>query len=383
MAGFLLAVLIAMFLAPVGVLGWWALRPHREGASELSGVETWTIAAGGRHHAFVDLVAWRGSLLMAHVHAPYHMGSSRSRVVIGASRDGKQFQPLSELRLDGRDIRDPKLAVIDGRLHLYVLANDSFLALPHETLLARSEDGVTWSGFERVGEPGWLFWRPESPDGRTWWAPVFRPGEAVLVRSSDGAHWTEVSAIHRGSDASETAILFLPDGRLLATVRLEPEGALWLGSDDAGTLVAWSAPPYTSWRSRISRETRLDGPALFTISEQAFAVGRRQPGPRSGLTKHGGLLSRKRSALYRVGEDLEHLGDLPSAGDTSYAGVVVRERDVLVAYYTSNLRRDYPWILGMGLPTEIRGASLPLSVLLAGREATRARPGAVGGGRSR
>lgn len=353
-------VLAVAGLPILGTLAWWTLRPHREFAGVPEGTGTWAIAEGRGHHAFVDLISWRGQLYLAHVVAPYHMGTPRSRVAVGVSEDGETFEDIAELGLPGRDIRDPKLAVVGGRLFLYVLANDSFLALPHETLLATSEDGRVWSDFRRIGQPGWLFWRPETQDGKTWWAPVFRPGEAVLVRSGDGIHWMEVSTIYLGADASETALALLPDGSLVATVRLEPPDALLLGSDRSGTMVAWAKPPYRSWRHHRTGESRLDGPALFVVDGRAYAVGRRQPPPLLGLTGHGGLLSRKRTALYRVEEaGLVHLGDLPSSGDTSYAGVVVREEDVLVAYYTSDPRRDPPWLLGMWLSTEVRVARIP------------------------
>ena len=62
----------------------------------------------------------------------------------------------------------------------------------------------------------------------------------------------------------------------------------------------------------------------------------------------GGAWSRKRTALYEVtAESLSYLSDLPSAGDTSYAGVVLRDGFAYIDYYTSAVERDYPWLLGM------------------------------------
>jgi hypothetical protein len=95
-----------------------------------------------------------------------------------------------------------------------------------------------------------------------------------------------------------------------------------------------------------------------------FAVARWQPPPHGGLWKLGGTLVRKRTGLYRVEpERLVYLSDLPSAGDTSYAGVVLREDALYTEYYTSRIDRDYPWLLGMFLPTELRMARIPLEAL--------------------
>ena len=55
----------------------------------------------------------------------------------------------------------------------------------------------------------------------------------------------------------------------------------------------------------------------------------------------------------------------PSSGDTSYAGVVLRGDDLYVDYYTSRIDRDWPWLLAMFLPTDIRMARVPVAVLRA------------------
>ena len=112
--------------------------------------------------------------------------------------------------------------------------------------------------------------------------------------------------------------------------------------------------------------TRLDGPNLFSLDGVVYAVGRYQPDPNGFLTRMGGILSRKRTALYRVEPDrLVRLSDLPSSGDTSYAGVAVRDGALYVDYYTSRIDRDWPWLFGMALRTDIRMARIPLDALRA------------------
>jgi len=70
-----------------------------------------------------------------------------------------------------------------------------------------------------VGPSGWLFWRPKSPDGKTWYVPAYwwEHGRSILLRSGDGLEWQQISTIYQGEGNDETAIEFLPDGRLLAT----------------------------------------------------------------------------------------------------------------------------------------------------------------------
>jgi hypothetical protein len=139
-----------------------------------------------------------------------------------------------------------------------------------------------------------------------------------------------------------------------------------IGNNDASTLLAVAEPPFERWSYRKSQVTRLDGPVLFSHAGRVFAVARHQPGARGPLTQLGGMWSRKRTALYEVtAESLSHLSDLPSAGDTTYAGVVLRDGFAYIDYYTSAIDRDYPWFLGMFLPTDIRMARISLDSLVA------------------
>jgi hypothetical protein len=122
-------------------------------------------------------------------------------------------------------------------------------------------------------------------------------GRSILLRSNDGRSWEPVSVIHEGDGNDETAIEFLPDGRLLATARLEVTPDAVLGSAGAGTAVAIAAPPYRSWTEHRVDTTRLDGPNLFSLDGQVFAVALWQPGPHGPLTRTASTLARKRTAL--------------------------------------------------------------------------------------
>jgi hypothetical protein len=371
-----LAIALAALLAGLCALLLYAwLRPNRADVDPRLALDHWPAVADGEHNSNTDMILWRGDFLLVHDARPYHLGTPDSRLVVRRSPDGRRWETLSRLQVPGRDVRDPKLVVIGERLFLYALPNSGTMATPEGTVLATSEDAVTWTPFEPVGPEGWLFWRPKSPDGgATWYVPAYWKdhGESILLRSRDGRDWERVSTIHRGDGNDETAIEFLHDGRLLATARLEVTPDTLLGHFDAATALAVADPPYTEWRTVRSRVTRLDGPALFRLDDTVFAVARHQPEPRGWLTRLGGALSRKRTALYRVEpERLVHLSDLPSAGDTSYAGVVVRDGHVFVDYYTSRIDRDFPWLLGMFLPSEIRMARIPVESLL---ELSRATP---------
>jgi hypothetical protein len=359
-------LLLALGLAAAGFAYLW-LRPNRAEVDPRLRLEHWDAVADGLHNSNTDMILWQGDFLLAHDARPYHFGSPEARLVLRRSRDGRSWQELAQLQVPGKDIRDPKLAVIGGKLFLYALPNSGRMATPEGTVVATSEDGARWTPFEPLEPDGWLLWRPKSNDGgRTWYVPAYWKdhGRSILLRTRDGRRFEQVSVIHEGDGNDETDLEFLPDGRLLATARLEVTPDTLLGNYDGRTALAVAAPPYTEWTTRESRLTRLDGPNLFRVGDAVYAVARYQPDPNGLLTRMGGALSRKRTALYRVEpERLVRLSDLPSSGDTSYAGVVVRDGALWVDYYTSRIDRDWPWLFGMLLRTDVRMARIPLDAL--------------------
>lgn len=85
-------------------------------------------------------------------------------------------------------------------------------------------------------------------------------------------------------------------------------------------------------------------------------------GPALGCEKRDEI--RKRTSLYLVLPDrLVFLSDLPSNGDTSYAGIVVEDGVLSISYYTSPPGRDYFWLLGMVSDSSIEMARIKVEDL--------------------
>jgi hypothetical protein len=80
---------------------------------------------------------------------------------------------------------------------------------------------------------------------------------------------------------------------------------------------------------------------------------------------------RKRTALYEIGGDfdggeltiVEH-GELPSAGDTSYAGVApIDDHRFVVTWYSTPLAMDGPWARAIIGPSDIWQGTIDLAAL--------------------
>jgi hypothetical protein len=362
---FIIIVLAVPVLAVAGTILYWKFRPQTDiHIAESLELETWTAVPPDAHHSNTDMLKYRGQFLMAHATSPWHFASSRCKLVARSSADGKDWRVLSEIRIPGEDVRDPKLAEIGGRLFLYFLRNTKkFEAEPTGTAYCTSDDGVTWSEPEDLSTDGWLFWRPKTFDGTTYYVPAYwwEHGRSMLFKSTDGVNWAEVGEIYSGHKNDETAIEFMPDGTMMMTARLEMDPNRWGYHPEAHTLIGVASPPSITWRLSRSYETRLDGPYLFQIGERTYACGRRNVGRARYM---GSVWGRKRTSLYLVEPDrLVFLSDLPSCGDTAYAGVVVEGDEILICYYTSPPHRDYPWLLGMVSNSSIEMARLKVEVL--------------------
>ena len=329
-------------------------------------MQTWTVVADGMHNAFTDLLYWQNAFWMVFVASPSHFASPKSRLVLLRSADAIQWQEVTRLSGDGQDIRDPKLAVIHDHLLVYALLNRAFDPQPYQTICAQSRDGETWSRFTDAAPAGWLLGKPQTPDGATWYAPAhhLKQGAACVLQSKDGLRWETRAFIYEKIGSDETALVFDAQASLTAVTRLE-SGPGMFGSPGCGTIISIARPPYEKWDFQgTSTVTRLDGPALFSCG-QTYAVGRFQPQIGGRLHGQGSILSRKRTSIFSVSQHgLTHLADLPSSGDTAYAGVVLTDKEVFISYYTNDPARDMSWIQGMLRPTQIRLARMPMSAFL-------------------
>lgn len=368
-----LGILAGALVLALGLpLATWTLRPNRAEVDPAIVAESFDLVRDSLHNSNTDFVKLGGRYWLAFVASPYHFGSSESRLHLRVADSPRgPWTEVTSLKAPGDDIRDPKLAVIGGRLFLYALENRDFKAEPYRTVYSSSADGRSWEEFRPLaGLDGWLLWRTLEAGGRAyatayWW----EHGKAVLLSSPDGVAWSMVSTINEGARNDETEAVLLPDGRLRATARLEydeswADGAF--GDPRGSTLILESAPPYSAWRRLAeSRLTRLDGPALFAYEGRVFALGRYQDGT-AWPAPQGSCLARKRTSLFEVRADgLVRLTDLPSSGDTSYGGVVVEGDGAWASYYSSPVERDWAWILGMFSPSAVRMARLDLAAAAA------------------
>jgi hypothetical protein len=329
-----------------------------------------------QHNENTDLTVFGGATYLVHRTAKSQVLGPNSSLRISRSDDhGRTWNLLVVLpAIDGRDLRDPCFYVIDGKLAIKALTRlpvSSFRDSGVDTIAVGSismDGGQTWGPLAPIGPETWSYWRIRDDAAGVHHAAASEDGDrsVALFSSADGTTWAHGAEIygHAEDTPLETELVFMPSGKLLALVRMDGTDAELLGNvGRLRTRVCWASPPYTAWDcSRELDGVRLDGPVAFFHGSRLFVIAR----------KHFiEAADRKRTALYELTGDLdggdlaivEH-GELPSSGDTSYAGVAPIDRDrVLVTWYTSPVTSDDAWAIAILGSTDIWQATIDLSRL--------------------
>lgn len=326
------------------------------------------------HNENTDLVVFRGATYLVHRTARSQiLGPNSSLRVLRSDDHGRSWNLLAVIPApDGRDLRDPSFYRIGDQLAIKALTRlqvnslrDSDVDTVTVTTLS-GDSGKTWSAFAPIGPPTWSYWRIRDDARGVHYTAAYEDGDKSvrLFSSADGLRWQGGSVIYdRAEDTPlETELVFMPSGKLLALVRVDGSSEELFGNlGRLRTKVCWAEPPFASWDcSRELRGVRLDGPIAFFYGERLFVVAR----------KH--FLEpedRKRTALYELTGDfdggdlsIDERGELPSAGDTAYAGIAPIDADrFLVTWYSSLLSADVPWVAGALGPTSIWQATIDMS----------------------
>jgi hypothetical protein len=328
-----------------------------------------------QHNENTDLTVWHGAIYLVHRTANSQVLGPNSSLRVYRSLDhGRRFQLQAVIPAPaGRDIRDPCFYVVGKRLFIKAITRLPGFALRDQdagsiSVQTHSTDGRRWSPTRAIGPRGWGFWRVVMRGGVDY-TTAYEDGDlrVVLYRSTDGVRWTRGPQIYgiAADTPLEAELAFSPSGRyLLALVRLDGNNVDLLGfRGRLRTKVCWARVPYSRFTCPETLDgVRLDGAVAFYWQQRLFVIAR----------KHlRGPAIRKRTALYELTGRLEggpirirEWGELPSAGDTSYAGVApLGGPRFLVTWYSSPLAGDPSWLVGFAGRTDIWKATLDLSRL--------------------
>jgi len=312
------------------------------------------------------------------------MGSARAHInVFDSNDDGQTFVLRSEVNASNlpgeRDIRDPKLVEMSGKLFLYAISRlPGFhyrdLGGQAWTIRAESTDGggtwtppvKTYTDLDSSGtETYWGFWRFTKRDymtggerRQTLFATGYTDLDVTvgLFASDDGVHWEKRATIIDSYDdvPSEAELQFFGNNQqtAVALVRLDNQDILANGQ----TAICTSTDPFSTWECGRRIEQRFDGPTWIIRpidgQSRSFVFAR----------KHLPCTF-KRTAIYELRGKLTDPGapievcevqEVKSSGDTAYTALApLGDNRYLLSWYSSPVDQELPWFQGISSPSDI------------------------------
>jgi len=304
------------------------------------------------HNAFTDLIFFRGNFYCSFregiAHEPTTAPNSDGTVRILISPDGVEWKNLAVLEKTGVDLRDPKLSVTpEGKIMVIIggsIYENGVLKkqVPHvafsdtQGLEFSSPEVVELGSDIPVANSNWI-WRVTWHKG-IGYAFNYQGSSRQLVKTTDGKSFDLVyNFTELDGYPNEATVRFDNDGLMHIVIRREQE-------DQMG-LLATAQAPFQEWEIK-KINYRIGGPNLIFIGEEQT----RYIGTRVYLPYHHMSILREESPSHFVEAVI-----LPSSGDCSYPGMVVKGQNLYLSYYSSHEGKS-----------SIYFSIIPLSVLKTG-----------------
>ena len=281
---------------------------------------------GSKYCAFTSLLKHGGAYYLAFREGDSHVGPGDYGVIkILCSKDAKQWNHYQTIQADDKDLRDPQLTnTPDGHIlllcgaRMYNAYGDYYYTKSYYSI----ETGGVFLDVQPLNIPPgiddpyccWLWkltWKGENGYGAAY-RDDGTNNKLTLLKTADGINYNLVTDIYTDQVINETKIQFLSNNEMIALFRSE-----------TGGYIGHSKPPYTEWNLKKTN---------IYLAGQDFVI----------LDNH--LICATRLTTNIGGRTALCFGDLegnfqwsyllPSAGDTSYPGIVEEKDRLLISYYS-------------------------------------------------
>jgi len=214
------------------------------------------------HNAFTDLVRFRDRWWCVFREATGHVSMDGAIRVI-TSAGGGEWESAALLQSATEDLRDPKISVTShGELMLLAAgATHPPNGPTRQSYVWFSRDGRDWSAPTAVGDPNYWLWRVTWHKGACYGAGYcyVAPKDLRFYRSRDGRSFQpDPQPLQREHWPNEASLVFLPDDTALCLLRRE--------QGPATGLLGIAKPPYRRWEWKdLGR--RIGGPHLLRLPD--------------------------------------------------------------------------------------------------------------------
>ena len=290
------------------------------------------------HNAFTDLIKFGGKYYCTFRegggHVPWPSGID-GKIRILESEDGEEWKSAALLEKYDYDLRDSKLSV-DAQGRLMVLMGGSNYNNETHLLINRlthvsfyDKKSNTFSAPEPVNidpviktEYDWLWrvtWHKRIGYGVVYSKKDKSESDLSLVKTLNGTDYELVARLPMEGVAGEASVTFNEDDHMIILVRVDSEPRIGR--------IAKSRYPYTDWKWEETG-LRLGGPNIIPFRDDWYLIG----------TRSFNFKSQAKTSiyLYRKGEEIRNVVELPSGGDNSYPGLLLEGKQLWVSYYSSH-----------------------------------------------
>ena len=286
----------------------------------------------GQHNAFTSLIIFKDKFYVAFREGSGHVSYINGTIRVLCSEDGQNWSSVAHLDHEGVDLRDAQLSVTpDNRIMLNmggsVYFGDDRISM--SPLVSFSDtNGYNFSNPSDVNID------PKIKSNDDWlWKVTWNKGIAysiiyqvvdggtnnILVKSRDGLYYEYVSTIDLSGSPNETALIFDNSDKMIALIRR--------GGGNSHGYIGISSPPYEKWLLN-EMGVKLGGPNLIYLPNGKIIVGTREY-----KEDH---TTRMVLGIVDLNGYYKKLITLPSGGDCSYPGLIIRENIFYVSYYSSH-----------------------------------------------
>ncbi|MBU3002114.1 hypothetical protein KO534_02010 [Paraglaciecola arctica] len=280
------------------------------------------------HSAFTDLCEFNKQLFCCYREAENHVSADGVIRILTMDTQGKILNS-NRITIPNVDLRDPKLTVTpDGQLLLiafarHVSAQKTMTETRNLTWL--SQTGHSWSTAQEFADRGWWLWRVRWYNNLAYGFGYNKKQNALHFYSGNprrSFHRHQPFALslqkHQKGYPNESDLIF-DQNKAYALVRRD--------ADSYSAQLGLSSYPFKKWEW-LDLGEYVGGPTMAKLDENTALVAGR-------IVNQGQLVTGILKLNLSNGK-LQELLILPSAGDNSYPGLLLKKDTLFVSYYSSH-----------------------------------------------
>lgn len=279
------------------------------------------------HSAFTDLCEFSQRLYCCFREATDHVSGDGRIGILQLDWQGN-VTGAERIRIANTDLRDPKLSITpDNRLLLLAYGRfNSASGRYSQPMTWFSSDGQSWSSPKPLADKNWWLWRLRWHQGIAYGIAYNRAAQRVSLYAGNPRRTFECinqdlfSLSKNGKGyPNETDMFFDKNATMYVLLRRD--------ADTCTAQLGVARPPYRRWQW-TDLGVYIGGPAMLAMdNNKALVCGRvwTEQGPKTALLK-----------MDLLGKRPELLQFLPSAGDTSYPGMVLNQQGLYISYYSTH-----------------------------------------------